>query len=184
VLGQPFSRNCGCGWNLETALIPIDQDYRKALKGSGDPICSPEPAFPNDNDSPSIVEKRLGLPVISHHVHGELLVPERSTTLRPVCQSAAGMSVPEASMYQDDRLVPPQGDVRMARKTSNMQTKSVACCVQPPADDQFRARVGPANAGHVCTTLKCAQRVRHGSAAPSESLSGCGPSRAGWPICE
>jgi hypothetical protein len=71
------------------------------------------------------------------------------------------MAVPKASMYQYHRLISAQGDVWTAGQTSSMKPEPVACCVQPSAHDQLRARVGSADSGHVGAALRRTQAVDH-----------------------
>lgn len=78
--------------------------------------------------------------------------------------------MPEAPVYQNYRLVSAQGDVRTAGQSSSMKPEPVTGCMKPPAHDQFRARVGSADARHVGTALRGTQRVGHRPPVASESL--------------
>ena len=54
-------------------------------------------------------------------------------------------------MDEDHRFILGQHDIRLARQIFHVQAKAVTHAMQQPADDEFRARVLPADSPHIPT---------------------------------
>lgn len=60
----------------------------------------------------------------------------------------AVVTVPETTMYEDDRAVSRQHDIRLPGQFPDMETEPEALAVQQAPHEDFRFRVPPPYAGH------------------------------------
>jgi hypothetical protein len=63
------------------------------------------------------------------------------------------MTVPEASMYEDDHTIFGEHKVGAAGQRAVLETIAQPSCMQSAADQHFRLGVTPADAAHVEPTL-------------------------------
>jgi hypothetical protein len=122
-----------------------------------------EGAFPNDENPPSRGSKISHLLGITPPISLELGTPKRSAGLWLSCESAAGMSVPEASVTEHDGAMTLENDVGTARQSPDVQSEAEACAVKAGPDDFFRARVGTPDSGHVSAALLPGEPICHRS---------------------
>lgn len=71
------------------------------------------------------------------------------------------MTVPEATMNEDDALVPWQYDVRFTRHFFVMQSKSETHAMKHLPDGYFRLSASPFDSRHDFTALFFGEDVRH-----------------------
>ena len=104
-------------------------------------------ALPDGDHSPT---RNLKLPfrsLIACDVTLELALPEFRTGLGDVRQPAV-VPVPEAAVHEKGNAPAPKDDIRLPRKVPGMEPKSVAHCMQEPANGHFRSRVAASDAAH------------------------------------
>jgi hypothetical protein len=103
--------------------------------------------LPDGDHSPTRNLKFMFRSSVARDVTLELVLPELRTGLRGVRQPAV-VPVPEAAVDKEGDAPAAKDDVRLARKVPGMEPKSVAHCVQEPANGHFRARVAASDAAH------------------------------------
>ena len=93
-------------------------------------------ASPHDYPPPSKPTKQTRVGRITAFVPVQFYVPIASITVRSSTFLTA-MSMPEASVHFDDRVMTRQDDIRVAREIFCMKTKSETIFVQKPPHRQF-----------------------------------------------
>ena len=86
--------------------------------------------LPNDDNPPTQCHKGFQDGCISFHVNFEFRLPESASRLWSGRSWTPGMSMPEATMHEDDGPVFFQRDVRGTWKSARVETKSVALTVR------------------------------------------------------
>lgn len=105
-------------------------------------------AFPDRCDAPSRLRQGRSNDDVPSDIRVELCSPEIPTCRWDCRVSAVKMSMPEAAMDEDDRIVLRQHDVRLAGYALDVQPVSEAQRMQGSPKSQFRLRALPANARH------------------------------------
>lgn len=77
----------------------------------------------------------------------DFCAPEFRTGCGP-SKKGAGVTVPEAAMYKDRRLVSGKNQIGFSRQVFFVQPKAKAATVHTTSHQHFRFRIFPANAGH------------------------------------
>ena len=70
--------------------------------------------------------------------------------------------MPEATMYEDHRLMLRQDDIGASGKIFSMKSEPIALLVQQAADDLFGGSVLPSNIRHNCAAFRGGEYVGHG----------------------
>ena len=104
-------------------------------------------ALPHFADAPAKVGKPFPIAQVASNVSGNLFPPVRLSARGPP-EQVAGMSVPEAAVYQEYGPGGSEHQVGGSRKLSVMETVAEAQTMQPGPDCQFRFGVPPSNTGH------------------------------------
>jgi hypothetical protein len=118
-------------------------------------------AFPNNDNLPAAPSKLTDFSPIARDVSVNLLVPEIDVRLWPFSSVAVSMTMPEATVDKDNRLISGQHDIRFARQVRRMQTKSVTHCVQQAAHTQLRSGITGLNPAHQFASLARIENVSH-----------------------
>lgn len=116
-------------------------------------------AFPDCQHAPSHSEKLLFLAGVAGFVSLNLRAPEVSVGLRQM--KMPFVSVPEASMDEDDDSVFPHHDVGGAGKTLLVFPVAVAALPQPTAHNHLRAGVFSPDSAHAFRPLLFGHLVGH-----------------------
>ncbi len=104
-------------------------------------------ALPDGDHSPTRNLKFLFRSSVARNVALELALPEVRTGLWDVRQPAI-VPVPKAAVDKKGNAPAPKDDIRLPRKVPGMEPKSVAHCVQEPANGHLRSRVAASDASH------------------------------------
>ena len=93
---------------------------------------------------------QISLPLpIPHDIAFKLVVPERLSTFRRICELAVSVSVPETPVYKHDGPQFRENNVRATGETPYMDAEAKPQSVQQRPDRQFRLCILGANPGHV-----------------------------------
>jgi len=98
-------------------------------------------ALPQRDHAPAQCLKGLNGGSVSLDVACQLRKPVFAANSWHASQLAARVLVPEATVYLDDRPMPQQDDIRLARQVASMQAKSVAHGMKAPAHVELRLRI-------------------------------------------
>lgn len=105
-------------------------------------------ALPDREHAPPKCLEAFCVTTVAIDIGRELGHPEIATRRWSRCVPASRMSVPEAAMYQYDRSVARQHDVRTARQSPVVKAESQTCSVEVGANDQFGPCVAAPDSGH------------------------------------
>jgi hypothetical protein len=94
-------------------------------------------AFPDALDPPAECPERRGLPLVSRSVVRNLLVPEPSIRFRAYGSVPATVPVPKTPIDEDYRTEAGQHDIGRSGEVTYMKSKSQACAMQEPTNDQL-----------------------------------------------
>jgi len=114
--------------------------------------------LPDGDHSPTRNFKFMLRSLVARNVTLELALPELRTGLGDVCQSAV-VAVPKATVHKEGNPPAPKDDVRLPRKVSGMEPKSVAHSVQEFANVHFGPRVAASDTAHESASLGPAHDV-------------------------
>jgi hypothetical protein len=117
-----------------------------------------QPTLPEDDHSPSRNFKFTLCSSIARHVTLELALPELGTRLGDVRQPAV-VAVPKAAVHKEGDTPAPEDDIGFSGKLPCMEPKSVAHCVQEPANGHLRSRVAASDTAHEDAALGRAHDV-------------------------
>lgn len=98
-------------------------------------------ALPYRNDAPAQRLKRLGRGGVALNIVSQLWNPIVAARSRYIRQLAARVLVPKASVHLDNRVVPRQDNVRIARQVAPVEAKAVTHGMQASTHDELRLRV-------------------------------------------
>ena len=118
-------------------------------------------AFPDGDDGPGEGVEALGVEFVAGDVAGDFFAPECFVGLGNDVLGATAVTVPEASVDEDDGAVLGQHEVRGARETFVIEPIPVALFPQCVPDSPLRSRVPGTDAGHVVGALGWGHSVRH-----------------------
>jgi hypothetical protein len=98
-------------------------------------------ALPDDFNRPSQRRQGFGLLRVPSNIPQELPPPKDFPGFWSVRVRATLVPVPEASINKHNRFPLGENNIRMARKVSGMQSKTIPFAMQERAHKQFRSRV-------------------------------------------
>ena len=139
-----------------------------------DPIEIPQLAFPNRQDAPTGRRERRCIAAVSKPIARQLRPPVADVRFRQPRDRALRIRVPvpEATVYEDDRMMARQHEIGRTGKVPPMQSKAVTHPVHDRPDDPLRQHVARANPRHAARTISRAQVVGHPAYPPPTPLSG------------
>lgn len=105
-------------------------------------------AFPDDQYPPAEGLELPSNPCISSPILGELVLPVRGARPRARRTDATSMSMPKASMHEDNSLELREDKVRRARQIAGMTDELVSKGTDGATNAQFRSGVFLTHAGH------------------------------------
>jgi hypothetical protein len=105
-------------------------------------------ALPDHKDSPTGRFEHGGDRPIALHVAIEFQLPELCIRRRLGGESAIAMTMPKASVHENDYSMLRQYDVGSTRQGTIVDSKAKPCSVQIAPDSELRRSVGWANRGH------------------------------------
>lgn len=111
----PFARSAAIANSL------IDNLLRHPCHGGSHSILCAELAFPGDHDLPALHLELASDPEIALDIPREFLFPELGIGFWGRRDTAIAMSMPKASMHEDNRAMSGKDDVRPARQTRTSQ---------------------------------------------------------------
>ena len=132
------------------------------------PALSRELAFPGHKDTPARRFQLASNPAVPGHVPLELLLPEGRVGLGIRCDLATLVPVPEASMDEDDGLVPREDNVWLARQGC-VEAETKAKRVKRPSQGQLGRRVAAPDLRHAPGTFLGRKEIRHASPSSDEA---------------
>lgn len=94
-------------------------------------LCVPRPALPKDEDFPARPAERADDLSVAGLVRGDFIAPELDVRLR---KRFTLMTVPEATVYEDDLSVPREYEVGTAGQVFSVKSKAVSQAVSYAAD--------------------------------------------------
>lgn len=97
--------------------------------------------FPYDADSPALLLIESDGPLVALPVCGKLFLPEFAVRFGEDKVAAVFMGMPEAAVYEDNRIVARKHEVRLAGIAPVTDAVAEACPEQGRADLLFRLRV-------------------------------------------
>jgi hypothetical protein len=109
----------------------------KPLDPRGKPPGSPELAFPNCHNLPSLPHQIHPVLSVSRSIPFQLWKPKIRPGLRQARQSAIWMSMPEATMDEYHFAQFPEHDVGMSRQTADVEPVSIAESIDNFPDPHF-----------------------------------------------
>lgn len=109
--------------------------------------------FPDDDDIPALLLQSCVVAGISLHVGGEFLFPELAVGGWGTRIFAPLMPVPETAIYENDRFVPGQHNIRTPRQVFPLDAEPIAKAVQQFPEQNFRLSVPPLDGGHIPLSL-------------------------------
>lgn len=83
-------------------------------------------AFPYGDDAPAPGEQFLTVGAVTRDVAVELGLPPFGTTFRGGCPFAPGVTMPEATMHEDNGAILRQDNVRFTRKIFAMKAEAIS----------------------------------------------------------
>ena len=89
----------------------------------------------------------------------ELSIPVFDASAGSRSPATSFVTVPEASVNEDNLAPASEHDVRAARKIARVEAKSITVAMQKTAEAQLRASMLAANSRHQCASLRGGQRV-------------------------
>src|SRR5262249_1175956 len=135
------------GARVENAL---DAEAPKAFQG----------AFPYNGLTPAPCRELLLVPTVDLTVAFDLRTPELRACRRPF-EKGTVVPVPETPVGEDHGSPTREYEVGLAWKLAVMDAEAQAFCVEAFPQDQFRARVRPANPSHHAAADLGRNDVRH-----------------------
>jgi hypothetical protein len=128
--------------------------YRKRLGGT----------FPNRQNPPSFLLQQVHFCRIPFSVSDEFPCPEISPRFWNLIIPAPLMSVPEASMNENDSPEPAHNDLGAPRHAGNIQSIAQVSCMQAMSDQQFWSCVRASDPRHHLGSVHGRLFFRHASA--------------------
>jgi hypothetical protein len=104
--------------------------------------------FPHGQNTPAPLAQSVHRPEIAFHISRNFRMPE----IRAGCgqpKQMAPVTMPEAAVNEDDSSTTWKDEIRAARQIPSMETETEAARVKAPTQEQFRLRVGAADAAHI-----------------------------------
>lgn len=105
-------------------------------------------ALPNHEHLPAQILERGLFPRVTASVLPVLALPKLDIAPRPAPAVCAVVSMPEATVHEDDFAARRKREVRMTRKVGGMQRVPITEPMQSRAHDEFWLGVLPANSRH------------------------------------
>jgi hypothetical protein len=140
-------------WHLCLGPIPgeairCERMSQRLGHDGGQPLRLSGLALPDGSHAPASVAARFRIPVVTRHVCGELGRPE--VLSRGGCggEPAPGVSVPEASVNEDNQPATWQDDVWTPGQALDVQPESKPSRMHGPPEHEFRASIPPSDRGH------------------------------------
>ena len=118
-------------------------------------------AFPNLDNTPPLVGKKLVIMLVPLNISGNLFFPEFSVIFRPDKISAPLMAMPKTTVYENNSIVLWEDDVRLSRKPGIVLSVTESLRKKIFSDQFFRFRVFPMNSGHIIAALLRCMHICH-----------------------
>ena len=91
---------------------------------------TPQFAFPYDNDFPAFLSQKAAVGLVPCHSSGKFCEPIFTVCARGGCPFAFSMSMPETAVYEHDRAVLTQYNIRLSWQVVAVKSKSIAHAMQ------------------------------------------------------
>lgn len=147
-------------WEICRGKVGTSQQSVAQMLDYGLAVCS-KFALPDDEDLPAEFAQLLLLPMIAPNVRLELAHPEIHPKAGDIGKPAIGMSMPEASVNEDDDRFRREHKVGTPRQTAASQDIAKPSRMEAASHHQFGLRVPATDALHHAATGRRIDDVGH-----------------------
>jgi hypothetical protein len=145
-----------------SSFFAIEQSRQSLFQPTGKPSLT----FPDCDHPPSFAPQCVSDRLVPANVTFEFAHPERGSCFGEICEFAALMTMPEATVNEKNCLVAGEHQIRVARKISTVKPKTQAQAVQKRPDGDLRFCVLSSYPRHVPTASRWSEIVDHYPTAP------------------